>query len=72
MKAQDMDEAFGVDTLTIKEAAALVRVSRRHFHKLMADGDGPPVIRLGRRTIIRREALHQWLLNREATGAHRQ
>lgn len=67
-----MDETLGVETLTIKEAAALVRVSRRHFHKLMADGEGPPVIRLGRRTIIRREALQQWLLNREATDAHGQ
>jgi excisionase family DNA binding protein len=56
-----------VEALTIEETAEVLRVSRRHLHKLMADGNGPPVVRLGRRKIIRREALQQWLLNQEIT-----
>jgi excisionase family DNA binding protein len=58
-----------VEALTIEETAEVLRVSRRHLHKLMADGNGPPVVRLGRRKIIRREALQQWLLNQETTAS---
>jgi excisionase family DNA binding protein len=53
------------DALTIGEVAAAIRISRRHLHKLMQNGSGPPVIRLGRRKIIRREALRQWLVEQE-------
>jgi excisionase family DNA binding protein len=65
MKAQEMTEKSFFEAITIGEAADLIRVSRRHFQKLMADGDGPPTIQLGRRKIIRREALRQWLEARE-------
>jgi excisionase family DNA binding protein len=54
------------EVLTLDEAAGMLRVSQRHLFKIMADGDGPPVISLGRRKVIRREALQQWLLNQEA------
>ena len=57
------------DTLTIAEAADIIRISRRHLHTLMQNGSGPPVIRLGRRKIIRREALRQWLIERETADA---
>lgn len=62
-------ENASVEALTIEETAEALRVSRRHLQQLMADGHGPPVVRLGRRKIIRREALHQWLLNQEADYA---
>ncbi len=55
--------------LTLPEVAAALRVSRRHLQSLLAKGEGPPVIRLGRRRIIRREALDRWLAKREATAA---
>jgi excisionase family DNA binding protein len=54
------------DALTISEAADAIRVSRRHLQNLCQKGEGPPVIRLGRRRIIRREALNQWLAARES------
>jgi len=57
------------DALTIGEAADRIRVSRRHLQKLMAEGHGPPVVSLGRRKIIRREALLQWLVSREGNHA---
>jgi excisionase family DNA binding protein len=53
------------DALTISEAADAIRVSRRHLQNLCQKGEGPPVVHLGRRRIIRREALHQWLARRE-------
>ena len=55
--------------LTLAEAADVLRVSLRHLYSLMAKGEGPPVIRLGRCRIIRREALDQWLVEREAATA---
>jgi excisionase family DNA binding protein len=58
------------EVLTIAEAAEEIRISRRHLHQLLAEGSGPPVVRLGRRKIIRREALHQWLVNQETTDAN--
>jgi excisionase family DNA binding protein len=58
-----------IEILTIKEAADSIRVSRRHLQKLMAEGGGPPVISLGRRKVIRREALQRWLENRETANA---
>ncbi len=64
-----MTSPMSVETLTIPEAAAALRVSRRHLQNLFRRGDGPPVIRLGRRRIIRREALDRWLAGREATAA---
>ncbi len=55
--------------LTLAEAADALRVSPRHLQTLFRRGDGPPVIRLGRRRVIRREALDRWLAKREATAA---
>jgi predicted DNA-binding transcriptional regulator AlpA len=54
--------------LAIGETAATIRISQRQIHTLMQNGSGPPVIRLGRRKIVRREALRQWLVERE--GRH--
>jgi predicted DNA-binding transcriptional regulator AlpA len=58
------------EVLTLEETAGVLQVSQRHLFKIMADGNGPPVISLGRRKVIRREALQQWLLNQEAADAN--
>ncbi len=58
---------FEHGALTIAEAADALRVSLRHLQNLLRQGDGPPVVHLGRRLIIRREALNQWLVAREAS-----
>ena len=57
------------DILTIAEAADAIRVSRRHLQTIMKNGDGPPVVRLGRRLIIRRETLRRWLAELENGNA---
>ncbi len=51
--------------LTIDEAADCLRVPRQDLYNLIAADNGPPLVRLGLRTIIEREALLQWL---EARG----
>lgn len=51
--------------LTLDEAADRLRVSRRHLATLRASGDGPPVIPIGRRRLIRAGALQAWLAERE-------
>jgi excisionase family DNA binding protein len=65
MKAKEMAQDNFLEAVTIAEAADLIRVSRRHLQKLMASGDGPPVVQLGRRKIIRLDALRHWLVARE-------
>ena len=55
------------DLLTIAEAADTVCISRRHLQALLQQRGGPAVIRLGRRVIIRREALLAWLVSRETS-----
>jgi len=55
--------------LTLEETAAFLRVSKAHASKLARGrvrGMKPlPVVRLGRRILIRREALLDWLLSAE-------
>lgn len=53
------------EIFTLAEAAQYIRVSRRHFAELLARGEGPPVLRLGRRVIVTREGLRAWLESRQ-------
>jgi len=57
--------------LTLAETADHLRISRRHLAKLFAEGKGPPTIRLGRRALVRRSALEQWLADAEGHGHDR-
>jgi excisionase family DNA binding protein len=52
-------------TYTVNEAAQIVGVSRAFAYELAARGD-LPTIRLGRRVVIRRTSLEQWLADRES------
>jgi len=60
-----MEETSQTMALSVKGAAEAVGISIRHMRRLIANGDGPPVVRLGDRTIIRRQALAEWLKSRE-------
>jgi excisionase family DNA binding protein len=61
------DTAF--DLLTVKDAACLLKCSKAHVCNLAAgrvSGCLPlPAIRMGRRMLIRREALDKWLRESE-------
>ena len=54
--------------LTLDEAASLLRISKAHASKLarglVRGTKAFPVIRLGRRVLVRRDALFQWLSDR--------
>jgi excisionase family DNA binding protein len=62
----DLDEARAF--LTVRDVATLLRCSKAHVHHLIAGRCGPslPAIKLGRRTLVRRETLFSWLVAREA------
>ena len=51
--------------LSLNETAQEVRISRRHLATLIKRGDGPPTVRLGKRVLVRRNALDRWLQARE-------
>jgi len=55
--------------LTLREAAAVLRCSKAHLSNII-NRKVPglpdlPVVRIGRRTLIRRDALDRWLLSVE-------
>jgi excisionase family DNA binding protein len=56
--------------LTLTEAARELRCSKTHIHNIIAGkvNDLPPlpVLRLGRRRLIRQHALTNWMLSLEA------
>jgi excisionase family DNA binding protein len=50
---------------TMDEFCARVRISCRTFYALLERDEAPPVVRIGRRVLIRREAGEAWLKARE-------
>ena len=53
---------------SIAEAAAAANISRSRFYELLNAGEGPPTIKLGRRRLIRRAALDEWLASLEGAA----
>ena len=50
------------ETYTVPEACAAAGIkSRGLLYRLIRDGLGPKTIKLGRRRLIRRQALREWL-----------
>jgi predicted DNA-binding transcriptional regulator AlpA len=49
-----MEASSQTMALSIKGAAEEVGISTRHLRRLIANRDGPPMVRLGDRTLIRR------------------
>jgi excisionase family DNA binding protein len=64
----------GFDLLTLREVAALLHCSRTHVSNVLAGrvrGCAPiPSVRLGRRMLIRREALLRWVEQNEQGGGN--
>ena len=56
-------------TLSLSEFADMLGVSKRLVYKLIEQHDAPPLIRVGRRVLIRREAAERWLTEREGQHA---
>ena len=59
--------------LSVAEFCAEHGISRALFYLLLARGDGPKVMKVGRRTLISAEAANEWrsrLERRERGGNH--
>lgn len=56
------------ETIGISTAAQIVGISERHLKRILAKGEGPPSVRLGRRRLFMPETLRAWLKSRE--GKH--
>ncbi len=52
--------------LRVDEVAALLRTSQRAVYRMVARGQLPGVTRIGRRVLVRREQLLQWLDEKRA------
>ena len=52
---------MGFEVLTKEEAARKARISPRYMHILIKDGRGPALTHIGRRVVIRTDALQAWL-----------
>jgi hypothetical protein len=56
---------------TIKEFCRAHRLGHSLYYQLKAEGRGPAEIKLGRKTLISREAAARWRAAREAETARR-
>lgn len=56
-------------TFTVPQFLASHNVSRTHFYALVADGRGPRLMKVGRRTLISVEAAAAWRARMEAETA---
>jgi hypothetical protein len=56
-----LTEGFVIEQLTsVKQFCASHRISRSFFYKLVGDGRGPRITRIGTRTLISAEAAAAW------------
>jgi len=49
------------EVLTKDEAASCARITRRFLDKRIKAGEGPDVLHIGRRALVRSDALQAWL-----------
>jgi len=59
---------MNLEVLTKDEAAARVRITRRFLNKRIKAGEGPDVLHIGRRVLVRSDALQAWLERLSASG----
>lgn len=52
--------------MSIQQVAAFLGISRQHVYKLMRNG--LPVVPLGRRIVVLRASLEEWLLTQQRTA----
>lgn len=54
---------------TIPEFCTQYRISKSMFYRLQRDGEGPELMKVGKRTIISHEAARAWAKAKEARDA---
>ena len=61
-------EARRLVLLTPAEVAALLRTSRKAIYALLERRQLPGIVRIGRRVLIREDALVEWLCHKSASS----
>ncbi len=56
-------------TYSVNEFCHEHGISRGLFYRLLRDGQGPATMKVGRRTLISREAAEEWRRRMETAGA---
>ncbi len=62
----DARRTIGREALSVSEAAQAAGLGRATLYELFRSGEGPPTFRVGRRRLVRVEALREWLRQRES------
>lgn len=57
------------EAVSMAAGAAMAGIGRATLYELVAAGDGPKTFKIGRRRLIRLEALREWLRELEAEQA---
>lgn len=52
---------MGFEFFTKDEVAARVHISRRYLERRIAAGTGPETLQIGRRVLVRSDALQAWI-----------
>ena len=53
---------------SVEETARLIGIGRATLWQLIREGQGPATLRIGRRRLVRRVALEEWLARRESSA----
>jgi excisionase family DNA binding protein len=64
----DQSQILPSSVMNIQQVAVFLGVSRQHVYKLIHQG--LPTIHLGRRLVVLRPSLEQWLKSQETTLLH--
>lgn len=54
------------EAVSVREAAAIAGFGGTKMYELIREGEGPPTFTIGRRRLVRVEALREWLASLEA------
>jgi len=66
-----MDDAMHSETTVASSVAGFCRqhgISRSHFYNLLKRGDGPVILKAGRRTLVSADAAAKWRRRMEANA----
>jgi hypothetical protein len=66
-----MDDTMDAQTRVANDVDGFCRehgISRGHFYNLLKRGEGPAIMKVGRRTLISAEAAAEWRRRMEATA----
>ena len=72
-KGRKMEASLPVHrtALNLEEAAESLGLSRTTLYQLLKAGQGPSLIKIGRRRLVSIQALHDWLQQEQVGGVER-